>query len=70
MNDKTKTIVSTTLLAGVAGIGVCILFTKYRHQIVQKFRTTLDFRNPLRHQNIKIVNTEEECRQIVEEIKM
>lgn len=69
MNDRNKTIVSTTLLAGI-GIGVCILFTKYRHQIIKKLRTTLDYRNPLRNQNIKIVNTEEECRQIVEEIKM
>lgn len=69
MDSKHKNILSTTILAGI-GIGVCYVFAKYRRQLLQKVRKTLDFRNPLRNQSIHIVSTEDECRRIVEQIKV
>lgn len=68
MNQKNKNIVSTAVFATL-GVGLLYIVTKYRKNIIQKIRWACDFRNPLRRQNIEVVNTVEECKLVINKLK-
>lgn len=67
MNDRNKTL---TTLASIVGIGLCCVLVKYRSRVYRQLRFLADFRNPLRYQNIKIVNNADECRQVMGNLKL
>lgn len=56
-------------LATVAGIGVCFFVARYRSQIWQKFKILLDYKNPLRNQQVHIVSNIDECRKLMRNLK-
>lgn len=70
MTDKSKGILSSTLVASLAGIGVCYFVAKYHTRILKKIRLVLDYRNPLRHQVIEVVNNAEDCLRVVNKLKL
>lgn len=68
MNQRNKNIVSTAVFATL-GVGLLYIVTKYRKNIIKKIRLACDFRNPLRHQSIEVVNTVEECKLVINKLK-
>lgn len=69
MSNKSRSLVSTTLFASLAGIGVCYFVAKYHARILKRIRLVLDYRNPLRHQTINVVTNTEECGRVVKQLK-
>lgn len=67
MGDRNKTLAT---VASIVGIGLCCVLLKYRSKLYRQLRLLTDFRNPLRYQNVKIVNNAEECRQVLGNLKL
>lgn len=67
MTDRNKTLAT---FASIVGIGLCCVLVKYRSKLYRQLRLLTDFRNPLRYQNVKVVNTADECRQIIGNLKL
>ena len=58
-----------TIAAAAAGIGVCLVVTKYRTQILKKLKRILNYNDPLRNQQIQVINNVEECRAVMRNLK-
>lgn len=69
MSGKSKSLVSSPLVASLAGIGVCYLMAKYHARILKRIRLILDYRNPLRYQTIEVINNADDCRRVVGQLK-
>lgn len=59
----------TTIATAAAGIGICFVVTKYRQQILKKLKFVINYKDPLRNQQIEVINNVEECRTIMRNIK-
>lgn len=70
MNDGNRQVWNGATLVTVAGISVCLFVAKYRSQIFYRFRKILDYKNPLRNQKIQVVNSVDECRLLMRNIKL
>lgn len=70
MTTKERSILSSALVASLAGIGVCYLVAKYHTRILKKIQLILDYRNPLRHQTVEIINNLEDCHRVVKKLKV
>lgn len=70
MTAKERSIWSSTVVASLAGLGVCYLVAKYHTRILKRIRLVLDYRNPLRHQTIEIINNVEDCNRVVNKFKL
>uniref|UniRef100_A0A182Q6Q7 Exonuclease 3'-5' domain-containing protein 2 n=1 Tax=Anopheles farauti TaxID=69004 RepID=A0A182Q6Q7_9DIPT len=66
-SQREKTVVSTAVIAAV-GVGFLYVFTKYRRGIMSRLKT-LNQRDPLRGQQVHIINTADECRVVVEKLQ-
>uniref|UniRef100_A0A2M4BE22 Exonuclease 3'-5' domain-containing protein 2 n=1 Tax=Anopheles marajoara TaxID=58244 RepID=A0A2M4BE22_9DIPT len=67
LTEREKTVVSTAVLAAVGvGIGIFVL-TRYRNGIMSRLKG-LGQRDPLRGQQVHIINTADECRLIVSKL--
>ncbi|XP_055323361.1 exonuclease 3'-5' domain-containing protein 2 isoform X2 [Sitodiplosis mosellana] len=60
---------TTTIAAAAAGIGLCFVVTKYRTQILKKLKIILNSSDPLRNQQIQVINNVEECRALMRNLK-
>lgn len=67
MTDRNKTL---TTFASIVGIGLCCVLVKYRSKLYRQLRLLTDFRNPLRYQNVKVVNNADDCRQVIGHLKL
>ncbi|XP_058058316.1 exonuclease 3'-5' domain-containing protein 2 [Anopheles bellator] len=63
LTEREKTVVSTAVLAAV-GVGVIYVLSRYRKGIMSRLKG-LNQRDPLRGQQVHIVNTADDCRLIV-----
>ncbi|XP_037037106.1 exonuclease 3'-5' domain-containing protein 2 isoform X2 [Bradysia coprophila] len=66
MQNKHKLIVSTALFAT---LGISVLYVLRNGNIVYRLRRMLDYRNPLRNQEIVVANNFGDCQKIVERLK-
>lgn len=57
------------IAAAAAGIGVCLVITKYRTPILKKLKRFLNYNDPLRNQQIQVINNVEECRAVMRNLK-
>lgn len=61
------------VLLGVLGVTATVAVTynlyKNRAKIHQTYKRLLDFRNPLRHKHIEVVETADQCKQVIETLK-
>lgn len=64
MPSEIKKHIPTALFA-TTGIGLLYMLFRHKSFLIKQLKTTYNFSNPLRHQTIKIIETPEECRQIV-----
>lgn len=69
MNEGNRQLWAKTALVTAAGIGVCLVATKYRSQIYQKLQSIANYKNPLRNQKVEIVSSVDECRALLRNIK-
>lgn len=69
MQQKHKLIVSTALFATL-GISVLYVLRKYNKNIIHRLQRVLDYRNPLRNQQIEVLNNFDDCKKIVERLQM
>ncbi|XP_058118228.1 exonuclease 3'-5' domain-containing protein 2 [Anopheles ziemanni] len=63
LTEREKTVVSTAVIAAV-GVGVLYVLTRYRNGIMSRLKA-LNQRDPLRGQQVHIINTADDCRMIV-----
>lgn len=68
MQQKHKIIVSTALFATL-GISVLYVIRKYNGNIIHRLRRVLDYRNPLRNQQIEVLSNYDDCKTIVEKLQ-
>lgn len=67
MSDKGYIITKkTALVAAAAGLGLFIVLTKKREQLLTYLKC---IRNPLGHKYIKIVQSADDCHRVVDELK-
>lgn len=59
---------STKMVTAGIGIGICILFAKYRTPILKQLKSLVSY-DPLRNQQIHVVNNVEECRLLMHKLK-
>uniref|UniRef100_A0A182JVH6 Exonuclease 3'-5' domain-containing protein 2 n=1 Tax=Anopheles christyi TaxID=43041 RepID=A0A182JVH6_9DIPT len=67
LTQREKTVVSTAVIAAV-GVGVLFVLTRYRRGIMSRLKA-LNQRDPLRGQQVHIINTADDCRMIVEKLQ-
>uniref|UniRef100_A0A182VWI9 Exonuclease 3'-5' domain-containing protein 2 n=1 Tax=Anopheles minimus TaxID=112268 RepID=A0A182VWI9_9DIPT len=67
LTQREKTVVSTAVIAAV-GVGVLYVLSRYRRGIMSRLRA-LNQRDPLRGQQVHIINTTDDCRTIVEKLQ-
>lgn len=67
LTQREKTVVSTAVIAAV-GVGVLFVLSRYRRGIMSRLRA-LNQRDPLRGQQVHIINTTDDCRMIVEKLQ-
>ncbi|XP_052890506.1 exonuclease 3'-5' domain-containing protein 2 [Anopheles moucheti] len=67
LTQREKTVVSTAVIAAV-GVGVLFVLSRYRRGIMSRLRA-LNQRDPLRGQQVHIINTTDDCRLIVEKLQ-
>ncbi|XP_035897697.1 exonuclease 3'-5' domain-containing protein 2 isoform X2 [Anopheles stephensi] len=67
LTQREKTVVSTAVIAAV-GVGVLFVLSRYRRGIMSRLRA-LNQRDPLRDQQIHIINNTDDCRLIVEKLQ-
>uniref|UniRef100_A0A1B0CQN3 Exonuclease 3'-5' domain-containing protein 2 n=1 Tax=Lutzomyia longipalpis TaxID=7200 RepID=A0A1B0CQN3_LUTLO len=65
MSTDRKSLIRHTLVASV-GIGLIYIVLKNRGNLLRKWRSIWDRKNPLNRQKIEIVNDVEHCRRVVE----
>lgn len=58
-----------TAIATVAGIGLCMVVAKYRTQILKQLKNIINYKDPLRNQQIQVVTNIEECRLLMRNLK-
>lgn len=56
-------------LAAAAGVGIFLLFKKYRTQIWRQINSIVNYNDPLRNQEIQVVTDEEECETFMHKLK-
>lgn len=67
LTQREKTVVSTAVIAAV-GVGVLFVLSRYRRGIMSRLKA-LNQRDPLRGQQVHIINTADDCRMIVEKLQ-
>ncbi|XP_050068742.1 exonuclease 3'-5' domain-containing protein 2 [Anopheles maculipalpis] len=67
LTQREKTVVSTAVIAAV-GVGVLFVLSRYRRGIMSRLRA-LNQRDPLRDQQVHIINTTDDCRLVVEKLQ-
>ncbi|XP_053680516.1 exonuclease 3'-5' domain-containing protein 2 [Anopheles nili] len=67
LTQREKTVVSTAVIAAV-GVGVLYVLTRYRSSIMSRLKA-MNQRDPLRGQQVHIINTTHDCRTIVEKLQ-
>uniref|UniRef100_A0AAG5CUQ4 Exonuclease 3'-5' domain-containing protein 2 n=1 Tax=Anopheles atroparvus TaxID=41427 RepID=A0AAG5CUQ4_ANOAO len=66
LTEREKTVVSTAVIAAV-GVGVLYVLSRYRNGIMSRLKA-LNQRDPLRGQQVHIINTADDCRVIVNKL--
>lgn len=70
MSEQNRTVFTgATIAAAAAGIGVCLVVTKYRTHILKRLKRILNYNDPLRNQQIQVINNVEECRAVMRNLK-
>lgn len=69
MSQHNRQITGTAIVTAAAGVGLCLLVTKYRTQILSKLKCLTNYDNPLRNQKIHVIDTVDECRKLMRTIK-
>lgn len=59
----------STIVATAAGIGFCFVVSKYRIPIFKQIKMIANYKDPLRNQEIRIIDTLEECRTLMRNLK-
>lgn len=54
-----------SVVLGIIGVTISYAVFKNRLKIQKSIKRFLDFKNPLRHQDVKIVETEEQCKAVI-----
>lgn len=67
MVDRNKQ-VAKTLIAATAGAGIIFILSRYRKDLSRKVLNVFS-RNPLKTQNIEIVNSYDECTTLAKKLK-
>lgn len=57
------------LVATAAGIGLCFVAIKYRSLVFNKIKIIANYKNPIRNQDIRVIDTVHECRTVMKNIK-
>lgn len=68
MSDVKKNIITNIALTTI-GVGIACVILKNRQKIVQSLKYAYNFRNPLRHKHIEIIETTDDCQRIVATLK-
>lgn len=68
MPDTRKGILSTAAITAV-GVGLVCVIVRNRLKILQRLKYAYDFRNPLRHKHIEIIETADDCQRVVATLK-
>lgn len=70
MTEQNRTVLTgTTIAVTAAGIGLCCLITKYRAPIFKQLRQIINYNDPLRNQEIQVINNVDECRTLMNKLK-
>lgn len=64
MYQVKKNIVTKIALATIS-VGIACIIIKNRSKIIQRLKYAYNFRNPLRHKHIEIIETTDDCQRIV-----
>ncbi|XP_055849502.1 exonuclease 3'-5' domain-containing protein 2 [Episyrphus balteatus] len=68
MSASKKTTITNAALATI-GVGIAFAIIKNRHKIIQQLKYAYNFRNPLRHKHIEVIETTDDCQRIVATLK-
>lgn len=68
MNDKTKSIIQTTLIASFVGVGALILIARYRKTIYERIRNLITRKNEIKKE-ILIINNQQECNILINRLR-
>lgn len=69
MSQQNRQLTGTAIATAAAGIGLCFVVAKYRTQILRKLKLIIDYKNPLRNQQIHVISNVEECRTFMRHLK-
>lgn len=69
MSQENRPLLTGTAVATVAGIGLCMVVAKYRTHILKQLKNIINYNDPLRHQQIQVVSSIEECRLLMRNLK-
>lgn len=68
-NKEHLSVWNPVTLATVVAIGFGFLVTKYRLQILSQLRKLLSLKDPLRNQQVHVVDNVDECRVVMRDIR-
>lgn len=69
MNERGKNIITTAICTSV-GVGLIYVVGKYRKSIWKSIESVWKFFDPLYGRDVRIVNSVDECRDVVNELKL
>lgn len=69
MSERGKNVVTAAFYTGV-GIGLVYIFGKYRKDILNGIKKAWNFRDPLKNLDVRIINSVDECRDVVQQLKL
>ncbi|XP_055906903.1 exonuclease 3'-5' domain-containing protein 2 isoform X2 [Eupeodes corollae] len=68
MPEGKKIVIPNAALVTI-GVGLACVIFKNRSKIIQSLKYAYDFRNPLRHKHIEVIETTDDCQRIVSTLK-
>lgn len=69
MSQQSRSYLTGTAIATVAGISICLAIAKYRTQVLRNLKWILNYKDPLRNQQVQLISGVEECRSVMRNLK-